>query len=124
MAWIAMELLTGCTLRELMEQAGPLALSDALHNACGIGEGVIAAHDLRIVHRDLKPENVFITRHGQVKVLDFGTAKFNGCGSFRTKGLSSRSRSRSRSRPRSPGKVERERERERERVRRKRAAPI
>ncbi|MBI5535122.1 MAG: protein kinase, partial [Deltaproteobacteria bacterium] len=77
--WIAMELLVGRTLRELLP-AGALSIPAALYYAAGIADGVNAAHELNVVHRDLKPENVFITERNEVKVLDLGTAKFHGYG--------------------------------------------
>jgi TolB-like protein/Flp pilus assembly protein TadD len=71
-AYAAIELLEGETLRSRLAQ--PLARDTALDVAVQICRGLEAAHERGIVHRDLKPENVFLTRGGQVKILDFGLA--------------------------------------------------
>ena len=73
MPYVAFELLDGETLRQQIGSS-PLALSTSLDYAVQIGRGLAAAHDRGIVHRDLKPENIFVTRDGQVKLLDFGLA--------------------------------------------------
>ncbi len=75
--YIVSELLTGETLRERMEGAS-LPPRKALDYAVQIARGLAAAHDKGVVHRDIKPENLFVTRDGQVKILDFGLAKLAG----------------------------------------------
>ncbi|HEV8432767.1 MAG TPA: protein kinase, partial [Thermoanaerobaculia bacterium] len=72
--YIAMELLEGETLREKLER-GPVPPRKAIDYAIQIARGLSAAHEKGIIHRDLKPENLFVTRDGQVKILDFGLAR-------------------------------------------------
>src|SRR5271167_517123 len=72
--FLVSEFLEGQTLREKLV-SGPLPARRMIEYALGIAHGLAAAHEKGIVHRDLKPENVFVTRDGQVKILDFGLAK-------------------------------------------------
>ncbi len=71
------ELLDGETLRGRMGSAA-VPVRKAIEYGVQIVRGLAAAHQKGIIHRDLKPENVFVTRDGQVKILDFGLAKDAG----------------------------------------------
>ena len=73
-AFIAMELVEGRTLRELCTTE-PLPVRRSIGIAVQIAEGLAKAHAAGIVHRDLKPENVMVSKDGYVKILDFGLAK-------------------------------------------------
>jgi dipeptidyl aminopeptidase/acylaminoacyl peptidase len=73
-AYIAMELVEGRTLRDLL-QAGPVPLRRFFSLTAQIADGMAKAHGAGIVHRDLKPENLMVTKDGFVKILDFGLAK-------------------------------------------------
>src|SRR6202050_5045828 len=72
--YIAMELIEGKTLRELLA-AGSLPIRRSIEIAAQVAEGLAKAHEGGIAHRDLKPDNLMITLDGFVKILDFGLAK-------------------------------------------------
>ena len=72
--YIAMELVEGKTLRELLV-SGLLPMRKAIEIAAQVAEGLTKAHEAGIAHRDLKPENLMVSHDGFVKILDFGLAK-------------------------------------------------
>ncbi len=74
LAYIAMELVRGRTLRESLTGRA-LPASELLPLSVQLADALAAAHASGIVHRDLKPENVMVTPEGRVKVLDFGIAR-------------------------------------------------
>jgi serine/threonine-protein kinase len=74
--FLVMELLEGETLwdRRLRDRA-TRDIAEALIVTNQILEVLIVAHAAGVVHRDIKPENVFVTREGEIKILDFGVAR-------------------------------------------------
>jgi len=78
-AFLVMELLRGSSLREVLRREGYFPPGRTVAILRDLGAAVDAAHARHLVHRDLKPENVFLAGDGpagQVKLLDFGLAKF------------------------------------------------
>lgn len=73
--FLVMELVEGGTLRELLNERGPMpphavvAVLRPVLGALGI------AHRAGLVHRDVKPENILISDGGDVKVVDFGLVR-------------------------------------------------
>lgn len=72
--YIAMELVEGKTLRQLLV-SGLLPTRKIIEIAAQVTEGLAKAHEAGIAHRDLKPENLMVSHDGFVKILDFGLAK-------------------------------------------------
>jgi hypothetical protein len=73
-SYIVYELVEGQTLRERVEQSGPLPIRDAVALMASVVEGVHAAHGVQVLHRDLNPGNILIDRTGAPRVTDFGAA--------------------------------------------------
>jgi eukaryotic-like serine/threonine-protein kinase len=71
---LVLEYIDGTTLEDVSPES--FSRSEKLRIASAIASVLVAAHRAGIVHRDLKPENVMITRSGEVKVLDFGLARW------------------------------------------------
>lgn len=85
--YVVMELIHGKTLDEMVER-GTLTWNDLREIALQSQEALIAAQDLDLVHRDLKPSNVMVcwlpSGKFQVKIVDFGLAKFSAAPSLQT----------------------------------------
>jgi uncharacterized RDD family membrane protein YckC len=73
--YIVMELMPGSTLKDLVDEHGPLPPEDAIRKILDVMEGLQEAHRLHVIHRDVKPSNCFLEADGRVKVGDFGLAK-------------------------------------------------
>ncbi|MCD6517816.1 MAG: protein kinase [Candidatus Aminicenantes bacterium] len=80
--YIIMEYVLGEDLKSTMKRVGPLSAGKAIFIAKQICEGLSEAHGIGIIHRDLKPQNIMIDKEGNVRIMDFGVARF-----VRSKGI-------------------------------------
>jgi RND family efflux transporter MFP subunit len=74
--FLAMEYVEGVSLARLLSQHGPLSVAQACSYMRQAACGLEHAHERGMVHRDIKPQNLMVTAEGQVKILDFGLARF------------------------------------------------
>jgi serine/threonine protein kinase len=73
--YIAMELIRGRTLKDVIRERGPAPPDAAVDIVLQILRAARFAHQRGVVHRDIKPHNVLIDEEGRVKVADFGIAR-------------------------------------------------
>lgn len=75
--YIVMEYIEGITLKEYIEQQKVINWKEAVHFTTQILRALQHAHDKGIVHRDVKPQNIILLQNGNIKVTDFGIARFS-----------------------------------------------
>jgi len=73
--FIAMELVEGRDLSDMIALRDPLALERKLDIATEVLTGLQFAHQRGVIHRDVKPSNVRVMPDGRVKIMDFGIAR-------------------------------------------------
>ena len=74
--YLVMEYVSGITLKEYIERKKPIPGKTAANIAGLVLTALQCAHENGIVHRDVKPQNIMVTEKGEVKVMDFGIARF------------------------------------------------
>ena len=75
-AYIVMEYLDGENLRQRLEREGTIPVEEAVRLILPILHSLTKVHAEGLLHRDISPDNIFLTRTGEVKLLDFGAARY------------------------------------------------
>ena len=73
--YIVLEFVDGRTLKEIIDENGPMPSRIAVALVVQVLDALGAAHAAGIIHRDVKPQNVIVMQSGKVKLMDFGIAR-------------------------------------------------
>lgn len=74
-AYIAMEYISGCSLKYMMDKEGVLPEVKVLRYVRQIGDALQFVHEKNILHLDIKPSNILIDSSGKARLIDFGVSK-------------------------------------------------
>jgi serine/threonine protein kinase len=74
--FFVMEFVDGNSLDRWVAKVGPLPAQEACNYIRQAAIGLQYAHERGMVHRDVKPQNLLRTKDGEIKILDFGLARF------------------------------------------------
>lgn len=75
-AYIIMEYLEGETLTEMLARVGTIDEDRAVNMLMPVMKSLETVHQTGIIHRDIAPDNIFITKDGDVKLIDFGASRY------------------------------------------------
>ena len=75
-AYIVMEYLDGESVKELLARTGKIPVDQALDIVLKVISAMKKVHEIGIIHRDIAPDNIYILKDGNVKILDFGAARY------------------------------------------------
>ncbi len=73
--YFAMEFVQGRSVREMLEESGPMEVEAATRIIRQAAGALAYAHEHGIIHRDIKPDNIMVTRDGTAKLADLGLAR-------------------------------------------------
>lgn len=74
-AYIAMELIDGPPLGEILARGGPMPVSEVTRLADGLLDALHYLHERGVLHRDIKPANILVGSNGEAKIVDLGLAR-------------------------------------------------
>jgi tRNA A-37 threonylcarbamoyl transferase component Bud32/tetratricopeptide (TPR) repeat protein len=73
--FIVMQYVDGKSLKDVLEERGPVGPKRAVFVGARLAEALACAHAQKIVHRDVKPANVLVSKQGHIKLTDFGLVR-------------------------------------------------
>ncbi|MCH5162500.1 MAG: serine/threonine protein kinase [Clostridiales bacterium] len=77
-AYIVMEFLDGISLKKyLQRKGGKLSVDEILTIMHPVMDSLVQVHKIGLIHRDISPDNILITKQNEVKLIDFGAAKYS-----------------------------------------------
>ena len=75
-AYIVMEYLKGQTLTQYLEKSGQIPADEAIRLMTPVLQSLQIVHEQGVIHRDIAPDNIIVTDDGEVKLIDFGAARY------------------------------------------------
>ncbi len=75
-AYIMMQYLKGTDVKQILKTKGTLSYQEASEMVLAICDTLEQVHQKGIIHRDISPDNIYVTESGEIKLLDFGAARY------------------------------------------------